>query len=180
MNTPYSDTTNENRPVTFHVIGIGNTIMGDDGIGLAMLEQLRHTGPKEGSYTNSGRTIQLSYIDGGTSGMELLPDIEDADYLLVLDALGGPGAPGQVHNFVGDQLPRLLKAKLSPHQVGLLDLLAAVRLLGSEPQAVAAVGIVAQDLQLHVGLSECASQALPEAVECAEELITRWLQHPPS
>ena len=64
------------EPIT--VLGIGNPIMSDDGVGLEILEQLR------AHYTDQQH---LEFVDGGTSGMELLPTIQDAESLLVLDAL---------------------------------------------------------------------------------------------
>lgn len=152
----------------FHIIGIGNPIMGDDGIGLAMLEQLQHQ-----HYTHPD--VAITFIDGGTSGMELLPAFQDADWVIVLDALAGPGDPGSVHSFVGDQLPRLMHAKLSPHQVGLLDLLSVSRLLGQEPTRIAAVGVVAEDVSLGVGLTKTAAAAIPQAVQEADSLIRAWL-----
>lgn len=148
---------------TINVIGIGNPIMSDDGIGLEILERLR------------ARALPgVNYIDGGTSGMEILPDIQDADYLLVLDGLKA-GEPGSVHTLVGDQIPRLLSQHLSPHQVGLLDLLSAARLLGKEPREVAVVGVVAADLELKVGLSELAKAGIDEAVEQAEGVLKGWI-----
>lgn len=145
-----------------NVIGIGNVILTDDGIGLAILEKLQDY-PIEG----------VNYIDGGTSGMELLPDILDADYLLVLDGLKR-GTPGEVHTFIGDQVPRLMTQNLSPHQVGLLDLLNAARLLDQEPEKVAVVGIVAESVALHVGMSDTAQASVGHAVEEAQKILIQW------
>lgn len=75
---------------------------------------------------------------------------------------------------VGDQVPRLFNAKLSPHQVGLLDLLAAARLLGKEPRRVGVVGIVAESADLHVGLSDTVVVSMDEATEAAQKLIAEW------
>lgn len=153
------------------VLGIGNPIMADDGIGLELLHRLKATGPAEGKYDQ----VELLYVDGGTSGMEVLPDVEDADWLIVLDALAGPGAPGTIHTLIGDQIPRLLQSKLSPHQVGLLDLLSVARLGGNEPTRVAVVGIVAETVTLNVGLSATAESALTSAAETARDLVQEWL-----
>lgn len=146
-----------------NVIGIGNTILTDDGIGLAILEQLQEN-PLPG----------VNYIDGGTSGMELLPDILDADYLLVLDGLK-QGTPGEVHTFIGDQVPRLMTQNLSPHQVGLLDLLNSAKLLGQEPEKVAVVGIVAESVALNVGMTDTASSSVPNATRAAQEILQEWM-----
>lgn len=166
------------------VIGIGNPIMTDDAVGLAILGGLQG-GPSDElawvpprSFTPApalSSQEQVVFIDGGTSGMELLPTIQDARDLLILDALAGPGEPGSVVTLVGDQIPRLLNSKLSPHQVGLLDLLSAARLLGREPERVGVVGIVVRDTDLHVGMSPEVSQAIPEALTAARKLIDHWL-----
>lgn len=153
------------------VLGVGNPILADDGIGLVILEQLQRSGPAAGSYGST----ELNYIDGGILGMEILPDIEDADYLLILDALAGPGEPGQTHVFYDDHIPRLMKTKLSPHQVGLLDLLSVARLSGKEPEKIAVVGVVAQDVNVHVGLSPAAKQGIATATAQALEILQKWL-----
>ena len=156
------------EPIT--VLGIGNPIMGDDGVGLEILEQLRaHYADQQ----------HLEFVDGGTSGMELLPTIQDAESLLVLDALAprAHSTPGDVVTLIGDQIPRLLNSKLSPHQVGLLDLLSAARLLGTEPRRVAVVGVVAESTELHVGLTPTVTRALPGAVAEAQTLLDEWLCH---
>lgn len=171
------------------VLGIGNPVMGDDGIGLEILRRLSKpdSQPEDVIWTPSSlsspadmdarpvhTSAEIDYIDGGTCGMELLPIVQESENLLLLDAVAGPGAAGDVVKLVGDQVPRLLNAKLSPHQVGLLDLLAAARLLGKEPLRVGVVGIVAESADLHVGLSETVIASLDEATETARELIEQW------
>nr|WP_151529850.1 MULTISPECIES: hydrogenase maturation protease [Corynebacterium] len=170
-------------PVT--VVGIGNPIMSDDGIGLELLRQLA-TGDSEVSelaWVPSHRRQPLAepacpgpveFIDGGTSGMEILPVVQQARRLLLLDAIAG-AQPGQVTVLRGDQLPRLVQSHLSPHQVSLLDLLAAARLLGTEPEEIAVVGVVPASTELSVGLSEPVIAALPEAVAAARTVIADWL-----
>nr|WP_231494006.1 hydrogenase maturation protease [Corynebacterium vitaeruminis] len=146
------------------VIGIGNPIMTDDGVGLAVLAKLV-----------DAKVPGVKYIDGGTSGMEILPDIQDATRLLVLDGINDPDEPpGTVLVLEGDQLPRLRKSALSPHQVGLLDLLSTARLLGSEPEEVVVVGVVAQDVELHVGMTEKVAAAVPVAVDKAKKVLASW------
>ncbi|WP_083428434.1 HyaD/HybD family hydrogenase maturation endopeptidase [Corynebacterium sp. NML140438] len=157
--------------VTINVIGIGNEIMADDAVGLAILRELESE-PIPG----------VNFIYGGTSGMEILPMVQDADYLLVLDGLK-QGQPGDVEVLIGDQIPRLLQQQLSPHQVGLLDLLSAARLTGQEPANVAVVGITARDVEFRTSLSEEIKAAIPEAVQRARQLLEKWTaeatQHPP-
>ena len=146
------------------VLGVGNPIMGDDGTGLELLARLRLERPDP----------RVEFVDGGTGGMELLPVVQDAVHLLILDAVAGT-EPGVVVRVGGDQLPRMLSAKLSPHQVGLLDVFAAARLLGREPAHVQVVGVVPELVELTLGLSPVVSAALPLAVATAVAVLDRWL-----
>ena len=153
-----------NNEVAVTVLGVGNPIMGDDGIGLALLSSVRDACP----------SARVEYVDGGTGGMELIPVVQDARRLLVLDAVAGP-VPGAVVEVVGDQIKRLMSTKVSPHQLGLRDVFTAVRLLGREPQQVHVVGIVPQSVELRVGLSDVVGAAVPRAAGRAVEVITGWL-----
>lgn len=151
-----------NTPIT--VLGVGNLIMGDDGVGLALVARLE-------AVQNDPR---IAYVDGATGGMELLPVVQEATRLLILDAVAGT-EPGKVVTIAGDQVPRLLATKLSPHQVGLLDLFAAARLLGTEPAEVEVVGVVPEAVELGLELSAPVAAALDEAVQVASEVLDRWL-----
>ncbi len=146
------------------MLGIGNPIMGDDGIGIVLLEQLMAAGLEH----------PVEFVDGGTIGMSLLPLLEDARSLLVLDAVAGDGPPGTVVHLCGDQLPRLLRGKLSAHQVGLFDVLVAARLRGTEPDRVAVVGLTPGDIDLRVTLSPAVAAAVPAAVALAREVLRCW------
>jgi hydrogenase maturation protease len=151
------------RPGTT-VLGIGNPIMGDDGIGIVLLEQLM----------SAGLERPVEFIDGGTIGMSLLPAVEDSGSLLILDAVAGPGPGSTVVHLTGDQLPRLLVGKLSPHQVGLLDVLACARLSGREPDRIVVVGLTPDDIDVRVGLSPAAAAAVPRAVALARQVLAGW------
>ena len=146
------------------VLGVGNPIMGDDGVGLEVLAAVQAARPDP----------RIEYVDGATGGMELIPVVQDADRLLILDAVAGP-RPGQVQRLTGDQLPRLLSSKLSPHQVGLLDVLSACRLLGREPSVVEVVGVTPVKVDLQYGLTETVQQAVAEATSQACQVIDDWL-----
>ena len=151
------------HPVT--VLGVGNPIMGDDGAGLAILEALEE---KCGD-------PRVEFVYGVTGGLELLPCVQDATRLLVLDAVAG-SEPGQVVRLTGDQLPRLLSSKLSPHQVGLLDVFAAARLSGREPASVMVIGIVPESVEMSLTLSPVVARAVPAATDQAMEILNAWLE----
>ena len=147
------------------VLGVGNLVMADDGIGLELLGAVQAARPDE----------RIDYVDGGTAGMELLPVVQDAGRLLVLDAVAGK-VPGRVVELEGDQIPRLLSSKLSPHQVSLLDLFAASRMLGREPSEVRVVGITPEVIDVRLGLSPVVQQSLQEATTKAVAVLDAWLE----
>lgn len=151
------------RPGTT-VLGIGNPIMGDDGIGIVLLEELMAAGLQR----------PVEFIDGGTIGMSLLPAVEDSGSLLILDALAGPGPGGTLVHLTGDQLPRLLSAKISQHQVGLLDVLACARLHGREPDRISVVGVTPGEIDLRVGLTPAVAAAVPQALALARQVLAAW------
>ena len=146
------------------VLGVGNPIMGDDGVGLELLA---------GVQERCG-DLRVEFVDGGTGGMELLPVVQDTSSLLILDAVAG-SVPGEVKVLVGDQISRMLASKLSPHQVSLLDVFAAARLLGSEPSTVVVVGVVPESVDVRLGLSEVVTAAVPAAVDRAVSVLSGWL-----
>lgn len=160
----------DNRPIfepditPITVLGVGNLIMGDDSVGLALLERVQSQRPDP----------RIGYVDGATGGMELLPVVQEATRLLILDAVAGD-TPGQVRRFTGDQVPRLLAMKLSPHQVGLLDLFAASRLLGTEPSEVEVVGVVPELVELGLEMTPPVIAAMDEAVAQAVAVLDGWL-----
>lgn len=145
------------------VLGIGNPLLGDEGVGLAILDALAARAP-EG----------VELIDGGTSGLFLLPLVERADELLVLDAVVSGAAPGTVVVLEGGQLPRLLRSRLSPHQLGLLDVLAAARLCGREPTRCTVVGVEPASVEVRWGLSEPVAAAVPDAANTAWAVLEAW------
>lgn len=114
------------------VIGLGNPLMGDDGIGLALLARL-----------TDGWDVEPAamLVDGGTWGMNLLPTIEDAGRLILLDAINVGAAPGTVVELARHQIPRFLATKISPHQVDLRDVLAVAELRRTLPGDTIAIGL---------------------------------------
>ncbi|MDR0782797.1 MAG: hydrogenase maturation protease [Propionibacteriaceae bacterium] len=156
--------TEQTTGIAVTVLGVGNPIMADDGVGLELLAQLELALPDP----------RVDYVWGGTGGLELLGVLQDSQRLLILDAIAGP-TPGQVVEVTGDQIKRLLAAKLSPHQIGLLDVFSAARLTGREPEEVTAIGIVPEIVEMRVGLTEVVAAAIPQALEQAIAQINRWL-----
>jgi hydrogenase maturation protease len=147
------------------VIGVGSPLMGDDGVGVMAVERLREeVGSVEG----------VAFLDGGTWGMQLLPAIEDADRLLVLDAIRDGGPPGAVVRLEKDEIPRLLYQKVSPHQIDLREVFAVAELRGTFPVEAVALGIEPDRVELRDGLSEAVQGAVPDLLAAVVEQLRRW------
>jgi hydrogenase maturation protease len=147
------------------VIGVGSPLMGDDGVGVAAVEALRRT---------LGAVDDVALVDGGTWGMQLLPDIEDAERLLVLDAIHEGMPPGTVVRLEKEELPRLLYQKVSPHQIDLREVFAVLELKGTFPPAAVALGVEPEVVEMQDGLSPAVEDALPELVRAAVAQLRSW------
>ncbi|PLY10970.1 MAG: HyaD/HybD family hydrogenase maturation endopeptidase [Desulfuromonas sp.] len=126
------------------VLGLGNIIMTDDGVGGRAVETLR-------ARFTFPRGVRIE--DGGTLGLDLLPMFEGVDRLLIIDALEMDAAPGTLLRLEGDEVPRALASKVSVHQMGIQDLLAVAELQGHLPQELVVWGVQPQTVEMGVELS---------------------------
>lgn len=148
------------------VLGVGNPIMGDDGVGQRLLEVLAARVPA---------LAGVEFLDAGTLGLMLLPQVERCGALLALDAAQLGAAPGDVRVFEGDAFDGFLKsARSSVHELGLRDLVDAARLTGSLPQRRALVGVQPAQIGWGTNLSPPVAAAVPAAVEAARQVLERW------
>jgi hydrogenase maturation protease len=109
--------------------------------------------------------------------MTLLPLIESADRLLLLDAIRLHRLPGTHHRLGWDDLPRYLAHKLSPHQIDLKEVLALCELRGSIPGEVVALGIEPARIELDVELSPEVERGIPRLVHSAVAVLEDWRHH---
>jgi len=147
------------------VIGLGNPLMGDDGLGLAVLEQLRDAW---------AIPADVELVDGGTWGMNLLPVIEDAKRVLLIDAIEIGAAPGTEIVIPRERLPRYLATKISPHEVDLRDVLALAELRGTLPAFTTAVGLQPARIELSEELSDVVRERLDHLVVTVVGLLGEW------
>jgi hydrogenase maturation protease len=147
------------------VLGLGNPLMGDDGVGLAALERLRE---------GWDLPPDIELVDGGTWGMNLLPIIEDAGRVLLMDAIDVGAAPGTPITIERARLPRYLATKISPHQVDLRDVLALAELRGTLPADTVAIGLQPAVVELSNGLSDVLRVRLDDMVERAVGQLEAW------
>jgi hydrogenase maturation protease len=121
------------------ILGIGNILWADEGFGVRAVEELnaRHAFPDH-----------VRLVDGGTQGLALLPIIEDADVLIILDAVDYGLAPGSLFLADDDDVPSCLSAKkMSLHQTSMLDVLGLAKLKGTQPLHMRLIGVQPLDLQ---------------------------------
>ncbi|HZS00824.1 MAG TPA: HyaD/HybD family hydrogenase maturation endopeptidase [Chloroflexota bacterium] len=151
------------------VLGLGNLLLSDEGVGVRALERLQ---------TDPRLPAGLTLIDGGTLGLELLSCAAGATHLLVLDAVDVAVAPGTIVRLTGEALAHL-PGGASVHQLGVADLLAALRLMGQEPAELVLLGVQPAVLTLGAALSPPVAAALAPLVEAALTELTRWGQTAP-
>lgn len=149
-------------PSRLTVIGLGNPLMGDDGLGLAALARLIHD-------WDLPPTVQV--LDGGTWGMNLLPMIEEAESLLFLDAIDARADPGTHIVLERDEIPRYFANKLSPHQIDLREVLALAEWRGTLPARTAAMGLQPETIEMGVELSPLLKHRLPALVEAVAQRL---------
>jgi hydrogenase maturation protease len=148
------------------VIGIGNVLLRDEGVGVQVVMELERL-VLAGRFEVPPGT---RFVDGGTLGLDLLPMIGGASSLVLVDAVDLRLRPGSVTIIRGDRIEGTLGGHLSPHQVGVADLVATARLLGVWPAAASLVGIQPAEIEMGLALSPCVAAAVAEAVAqvCAE------------
>ncbi len=137
------------------VLGIGNLLLGDEGVGVRAVEAL-------------ARRFILSppveILDGGTSGMALIEAMACRDGLIVADAVRTGAAPGSVTVLRDAEVPALFSRKISPHQLGLSDVLTALRLTDEFPGHLTLVGIEPASLAPGIGLTPAVAAAIEPAL----------------
>ena len=147
------------------VLGIGNTILTDEAAGVRAAEAL------ERAYQVPAN---VQVIDGGTSGMEMIEDLSNLDFLIVLDAVKTGAAPGTVVRIAGDEIPVFFRQKLSPHQIALPDVLASLELLGTLPKEIIVLGVEPISLELGIEMTPTIAEKVPVlAAMAAAELVAR-------
>ena len=147
------------------VIGLGNPLMGDDGLGLAALERL-------GGDWSLPPGVTL--VDGGTWGLNLLHRIEAEGQVLFLDAVHAGREPGALVQLDRHELPRMLGLKLSPHQIDLREVLALAELRGRLPPTLACLGLQPASVELRTGLSPPVAGRLDDLVAAAVARLRAW------
>jgi hydrogenase maturation protease len=152
------------------ILGVGNTLLMDEGAGIHALHLL------QSAYPDIGPDIpNITFLDGGTLSFTLATWIENCTSLIVFDAAQLDRPAGAVKTFVGSAMDEFLGAsKRSAHEVGLLDLLDIARLSDHLPENRALIGIQPEKMDWGMTPTPAVQKALDQAVKEAVSLIKQW------
>jgi hydrogenase maturation protease len=149
------------------ILGIGNVLLQDEGAGVHAIRQLAE---------HAVQRDHVELMDGGTLSFSLAGAIEDADNLIVIDAVQYDGEPGTTRVFAGEQMDAFVGSnrKHSVHEVSLIDLMAIALLAGQLPQQRALIGIQPQTIGWGDTPSQPVSVAIQLACDQAMQLVEEW------
>lgn len=139
--------------------------MNDDAAGVIVVRRLKET------YDFPER---VTLLDGGTLGLDILPYLEGVDRLLVVDAVETGEAAGTLVRLVGSDIPLALATKVSPHQMGLKDLLLVADLQGYAPAEMVLWGVQPDSIEMEMTLSPPVAAAMPLLQQNVLEELAAW------
>jgi hydrogenase maturation protease len=139
--------------------------MGDDGIGVRVVQSLRE---------RCRFPPEVELLDGGTLGLDLLPKLEGVERLLIVDAVETGEEPGTMVRLAGSEIPIAMATKLSPHQMGLKDLLSVAELMGYRIGEMVLWGVQPACIEMGLELSAAVAAAREPLEEKVIGELTRW------
>jgi hydrogenase maturation protease len=149
------------------VLGLGNTLLTDEAVGVRVLENL--------AAKKESETHELKLLDGGTMGLTLLVEMEDAEAMIIIDSAYLNAAPGTVQVFEGEEMDLFLRTRSrNAHDIGLDDLMDALSLRQAVPHKRALSGVQPADLSVGETLTDAVAQAVPEAASRVVEIARKW------
>ncbi len=145
------------------VLGIGNSLYGDDGVGPQVIAALQRT----------ALPSSVRCVDGGTCGLALAGWVEDCERLIVVDAAELHEAPGTIRILADAAMDTFLAraGRRSVHEVGLADLMAAVSLIGTAPKQRVLVAVQPERLDWGLECSAAVTAAIAKACQVVQRLI---------
>jgi hydrogenase maturation protease len=156
---------NNNSDKKITILGIGNTLFQDEGVGihvLPLLEEMFQGDP------------DIEIVEGLTDGMKLLGPVEDANYLIVIDAINAGVKGGELITLVGDEIPAYFGIKMSIHQLGFQEVLFAAKLRDRYPEHIVMFGMQPCTLELGLELTEVNQSKLPELADLVGRQVKQW------
>ena len=150
------------------VFGLGNTLNNDEGMGVFAMQALEER-------LRDLVVDDLEFIDGGVLGLNLLPWVEEASHLLVLDAINASKEPGTVIELKSDEIPLYTGVKMSDHQILFQEVLGLAKFREKFPENLHMVGAQPVDLSVGVELSSGIKKVMPEILNRSEAVLRSWV-----
>lgn len=149
------------------VLGLGNTLLSDEQVGVRVAEAV--------AADPEAARLGIRALDGGTMGLTLLVEMEDAGAMVVIDAAALDAPAGTIEVFEGAEMDRFLRTRgRNPHDIGLDDVLDGLRLRDAVPEHRALVGIRPAVLAVGEHMTPEVARAVPEAARIVLDLVARW------
>ncbi|MCP4669800.1 MAG: HyaD/HybD family hydrogenase maturation endopeptidase [Desulfobacula sp.] len=146
------------------VIGIGNILMQDEGIGVHIIKELE-------KYSFNPH---IALIDGGNMGMDLLPFFDEHDKMIIVDAVDFEKQPGFIDTIENDDILTLFTTKMSLHHLGLKDVLSYAKLLDQTPKDLSLIGIQPKKVELDMKLSKTINSKIDTLTHMVLEKLKTW------
>lgn len=135
------------------VLGVGNILLGDEGAGVRAVELLQE---------RFCFSHQVEFLDGGTAGLELLGFLDDKEHLIIIDAIIGTEPAGTVKKMVLADPPAFFQNRISPHQLGLSEMLSCAAMTDNLPAQISLYGIIPESLETGLTLSTTVAAAVED------------------
>ncbi len=148
------------------VLGMGNLIYSDDGAGLRALWELEK---------DPRLPPGVNLVDGSIAGLPIISLIGNAERLLILDAVYVGATPGTVVR-VGDKDLKAIPGGAQVHELGVSDLISALRLMDRMPRELVLLGIQADSVAIGTKLTPAVESGLPRLVSESLNLLAEWTQ----
>jgi hydrogenase maturation protease len=147
------------------IIGVGNLLLSDEGVGIHVAQRLiqKYKLPEE-----------ILVLDGGTLGLDLLYYLEGIENLLIIDAVLMNKEPGSLMRMADDEVPSYMSFKMSPHHIGIPDMLFAAKLKGLYPPNVVLWGVQPGVVELGLDLSKPVTSQLDNLIKHILTELNRW------
>jgi len=146
------------------VMGIGNILMQDEGIGVHIIRELE----------KYDFNPHISLIDGGNMGMDLLPFFDEYNRMIIVDAVDFEKEPGFIDTIENDDILTLFTTKMSLHHLGLKDVLSYAKLLDQTPEDLCLIGIQPEKVEMEIQLSKTIQSRFNKLVNLSLLKLKTW------
>ena len=152
-------------PADITVLGIGNLLMGDEGVGIHLIQTL------EKFYTFSP---SINLIDGGTTGLDLIPYFENCKKMIIIDAVDFQEEPGHIGTLYNEEIHYRFNTKLSLHHAGLADVLSVIKLTDIPSPDMMLIGVQPLQVKMGIELSDKIADKMEQILNIVTEKLEGW------